>query len=348
MLSIGRNIIDGIVNGIKSNISRLANAVSTMGTTAVTSLKTLLGIKSPSRVFRGLGIDVTKGFVAGIKKGYGPVGAAVEGLSQAATDGLGAETNKTSTTTNSPTSSLLSASGNLGGVIEAFSQGGIMGGFTALLAQSEQFAALMEIINPLLQTAANTVGSLITPMLPLVTVVSKVLSPVLMALGNVISSLLLPVFKLLFPIVKFFGLVLVSAAIVIGEIWNALANIIRIATLGMVDLRANMSELYKGMDDLKNLTYDEAAARAENNKQLEKANEALTNVPSIWKAAYARFAASDNTVRSMVDNGSPPGNIVNVTILATDPEATWRKLEPYLETRKYRNTGNRNLALLRG
>lgn len=51
-MRIGRNIIDGIKNGLKNVASNLVQAAKDAGRAALDGIKNVLGIHSPSRVFR--------------------------------------------------------------------------------------------------------------------------------------------------------------------------------------------------------------------------------------------------------------------------------------------------------
>lgn len=65
--SIGKNIMEGIINGITSSGSKLGNALVGQGKNALNQLKKALGIHSPSTVFKdevgiNLGLGVGEGF----------------------------------------------------------------------------------------------------------------------------------------------------------------------------------------------------------------------------------------------------------------------------------------------
>jgi phage-related protein len=68
LLEAGFEIVKGLAQGILENAPRiLGEAAKSMGTILVNGVKGLLGIRSPSRVFYDLGIDVGEGFVMGMK-----------------------------------------------------------------------------------------------------------------------------------------------------------------------------------------------------------------------------------------------------------------------------------------
>lgn len=66
LLSAGKNIIMGLVNGIKSAIGAAVNAAKNAASNVVNAAKSALGIHSPSRVFRD---EVGKMIPAGLGKG---------------------------------------------------------------------------------------------------------------------------------------------------------------------------------------------------------------------------------------------------------------------------------------
>ncbi|HEY9092046.1 phage tail tape measure protein [Parasphingorhabdus sp.] len=69
MLGIGKNIIMGLVNGIMSAPGAVFNALKNVVMKGITGVKGLLGIKSPSRLFMGLGDYMAQGMEIGITKG---------------------------------------------------------------------------------------------------------------------------------------------------------------------------------------------------------------------------------------------------------------------------------------
>lgn len=69
LLQVGKDIVQGLVNGIKSGASGVTTAISNMASSAVTKAKDVLGIKSPSREFKKIGVHTADGMAVGIKKG---------------------------------------------------------------------------------------------------------------------------------------------------------------------------------------------------------------------------------------------------------------------------------------
>lgn len=64
--NIGANIVQGLVNGVTGAAGRLVDAVKGAVNNAIQGAKNLLGIKSPSRVFREIGQYVMQGAALGV------------------------------------------------------------------------------------------------------------------------------------------------------------------------------------------------------------------------------------------------------------------------------------------
>jgi tape measure domain-containing protein len=67
----GRDAVMGLINGMKSLVSALADGAMAMGTTMIDSLKSVLGIASPSKVMRGYGQNTVDGFMLGLQDRHG-------------------------------------------------------------------------------------------------------------------------------------------------------------------------------------------------------------------------------------------------------------------------------------
>lgn len=68
LVEVGRDLVDGLVNGITGGISRVVNGVKRLGESAIDGLKDLLGIHSPSKEFRKIGVWSMEGLVQGIER----------------------------------------------------------------------------------------------------------------------------------------------------------------------------------------------------------------------------------------------------------------------------------------
>lgn len=66
---IGKDIIDGLINGLKSMLSSLWDTVKDVAKSIGDTFKEILGIHSPSKLFMQFGIYTDKGYAIGIEKG---------------------------------------------------------------------------------------------------------------------------------------------------------------------------------------------------------------------------------------------------------------------------------------
>lgn len=83
--TLGTNIIDGIVSGISASASAIASAAREAARSALNSAKSLLGIKSPSKVFRDqVGQMIGEGMALGIEDSESAVDKAMNALSDSA------------------------------------------------------------------------------------------------------------------------------------------------------------------------------------------------------------------------------------------------------------------------
>lgn len=84
--NVGRNLILGFVNGVKNAAGALINAVGGAVQGAIDWAKGLLGIHSPSRVFRQFGEYTDEGFIIGVNNRAGAVMKTVGNMAQGAID----------------------------------------------------------------------------------------------------------------------------------------------------------------------------------------------------------------------------------------------------------------------
>jgi len=68
MLSIGKNLIDGLINGITAKFNALKSTVKGVANSAANWFKERLGIHSPSRVFMGFGDNIGAGLAIGMQR----------------------------------------------------------------------------------------------------------------------------------------------------------------------------------------------------------------------------------------------------------------------------------------
>ena len=66
MLNVGRNIIDGLVNGIKSGFEELKGIWATINSYMPDFMRKKMDIRSPSRVMAGLGGHIVDGIGVGV------------------------------------------------------------------------------------------------------------------------------------------------------------------------------------------------------------------------------------------------------------------------------------------
>jgi len=190
-----------------------------------------------------------------------------------------------------------------------------------LVMQSETFQQIMAIVNPVLQALADALGLLLEPLLPVIQILSDILLPLLEVFGQILSTLLLPVMRILFEALRFFGIIILFlaevfqrvraailgavGALVLG-LGNALNNIWRIVGRDLVDnlrnvgqsmvdsagvIRDSADDLAKDRQNLTDLTWDEAMARAKNTEALEESTRVMVGVPAIFRIALRRAQA---------------------------------------------------------
>ena len=73
LVDAGKDIINGFIKGIKSTISKVGDAASEIGKTALNSIKSFLGIKSPSREFMKVGKFADEGMAKGLSRNVGTI-----------------------------------------------------------------------------------------------------------------------------------------------------------------------------------------------------------------------------------------------------------------------------------
>lgn len=80
MKDVGLELLSGLADGMMTGLDWVLDALRKVSDTVVSTLKERLGIHSPSKVFEGLGLNVSAGFSRGIEAGSGGSAAAVEEL----------------------------------------------------------------------------------------------------------------------------------------------------------------------------------------------------------------------------------------------------------------------------
>ena len=81
LYGIGQNIIQGLVNGIGSMMGAIGSAILSLVPGPIVGVfKDLLGIHSPSRVFRGFGVNIGEGLILGIQDMHADVERSIADL----------------------------------------------------------------------------------------------------------------------------------------------------------------------------------------------------------------------------------------------------------------------------
>lgn len=75
---MGKSLIDGLINGIKSGATAVINAMKGVVTGAIDAAKKALGIASPSKVFAEIGVQTGAGMEQGVNKGSAGVQSSLE------------------------------------------------------------------------------------------------------------------------------------------------------------------------------------------------------------------------------------------------------------------------------
>ena len=84
----GKNIIDGIINGIKSKIAAVGQTAENMAESIKSKFKSALGIASPSKVMEDYGQNITQGLVIGIESEISEAEKAARKLADATTNAI--------------------------------------------------------------------------------------------------------------------------------------------------------------------------------------------------------------------------------------------------------------------
>lgn len=102
--NFGKNIIQGLVDGIKSMLNAPIKAVANIGNAIKDKFTSLLQIASPSKIFAEYGLNITQGLSGGIETGTPDAAQATQGLAMQAIQGTsGGITTNSSAVNNSST-----------------------------------------------------------------------------------------------------------------------------------------------------------------------------------------------------------------------------------------------------
>lgn len=120
--NVGRQIIQGLIDGIGSMMGAIGRAILSLVPGPIVGVfKNLLGIHSPSRVFRGFGVNIGEGLILGIQDMHKDVGRAVDKLA-----GIPASATMTAPTIRA---------GGMTGALETVASGAVNGSGTPLVGQ---------------------------------------------------------------------------------------------------------------------------------------------------------------------------------------------------------------------
>jgi hypothetical protein len=209
--------------------------------------------------------------------------------------------------------------------------GAVVGGLVGLLSQSEQFQGALDALEEIFQALANSVGKLVEPVLPLLTVVSEVAAG-LGALLGALSPIVEFVARPLFEVLKAFGMIALGLIKFVGEIVNSIAQ-----AFGGEGL--NLKGIDEAMARLESASYGSAKAQQE---VAQKAREVAGSINTVswWLDSAARLGSVEpgrGGGSTVVNDNSKTTVVVNGV---TDPEKVADKVDTALGARKTRKGGN--------
>ncbi|GEL75552.1 hypothetical protein [Myxococcus virescens] len=268
-------------------------------------------------------------------------------------------------------SKVRAAFGRVNDLVNSFAEGFLAGGMNPLagigavimdlLAQSEGFQVLMEMVSNVIQHVADALGAVLIPLQPLVGAIFLIidavvgaLTPVFEVLGQVLEPLVPPlvlvgaifqtlapiltavaqavlmvmtplqliagpVLEALFKVLKGIATVILTVAQGLAHVWNGIVGAVQavirgiskaVEWLGIDSLKKFANSLDKmkvdtnamgeSLQALNDLTWETAEAKARetaevlrNTEALQKATDALSNVPTAWKVMLRRYQSQD-------------------------------------------------------
>jgi hypothetical protein len=206
--------------------------------------------------------------------------------------------------------------------------GAVVGGLVGLLSQSEQFQGALDDLEKIFQDLANSVGMLVEPLFPLLTVVAEVAAG-LGALLGALSPIVEFVARPLFEVLKGFGMVVLGLVKLVGDIINGIGE-----ALGFKN-KLDLSGVDEAMARLEKASYDSAKAQQKVTETSREMAGAL-NVPSWWKDDLTRNLSlspgRDGGGTTINDNSKTTIQVNGVT----DPDKVADKVDSRLSSRKTR------------
>lgn len=261
--------------------------------------------------------------------------------------------------------------GRLNDLVNSFAEGFLAGGMNPLagvgavildlLAQSEGFQVLMEMVSTVIQHVADALGAVLIPLQPLIGAIFLIidavvgaLTPVFETLGHVLDPLVPPlvlvgaifetlapiltavaqavlmvmtplqliagpVLEALFKVLKVIATVILTVAQGLAHVWNGIVSAVQAVIRGIskavewlgIDslkkfansldrVKVDTNAMGESLQALNDLTWETAEAKARetaevlrNTEALQKATDALSNVPNAWKVALRRYQSQD-------------------------------------------------------
>lgn len=150
-VQVGREIINGIVQGIKDYTLLLEVQILTAAVKMVLAIKSFLGIASPSRLFFDIGVNIVQGLIDGWKSLIGDFIDLMNPFIDLGISSTGTVGGMPGDTTHSTTGGTTSTTGTGGGVIQYFYGPVYVGSMDQLIYDCAQ-------TNPLLQAGASTIA----------------------------------------------------------------------------------------------------------------------------------------------------------------------------------------------
>jgi len=258
----------------------------------------------------------------------------------------------------------------LGDIMVAFDP--IFNGLGAgLIPAMQAIAAVFSALTPIFEFMGNVLSQLGPAMMMVVTMM-QVFGTIFQIFGNVLNAIGPIVefaFQVLFTVMKGVAFVVLGIAYAIGSVWNGILNIIITvleviskvtnkvdgAIAALEDMKVDTAGTAEAMQTLAGTTYESAYATAQASAQTAmmadaatEATAALSNVPSGFKIAQARFEAiaAEGVSQSKAASSASSqrrgdgGITINIAaITAADPADLFDRLEKEANKRRYRKTG---------
>jgi len=215
-----------------------------------------------------------------------------------------------------------------------------------------------------LAPALQSLNALIQPLVPPLVVLGElfqglapVIALIIQAIMVVMTPLQLfagPVMKGLFEVLRFVSTVILKVVKGLGDAWNGIVGAIQAVFRKLADIsvfgakplgfldgwadgleraKVDTEAMARALQALTGMTYEAALERARetaevvrNRKELERATESLSNVPTAWKAALARFE-----VQEPQEGPTAPGSGGGVPVPTSPPpgpSGPWGPAQP--------------------